>query len=335
MTPKSFRMMTVSNALMQLYGYIYCMLLSNTLAGMPLFGGALYLCGRTVMVFSSLYGKKSRQYLPGYARKWGLVLLIALPLITYLVFAIYPGRLDEPDVWIIFAMTVLCLTADGMSARIFRLTGFRKEASAVHIGKVSLVWQMVLVIASALILVINLGGERGWPLTGGFAALILIRAYTVWQITERNDVRAEKNEDSARRRLTSLYNEFVEHRLFDRNTEESIYNAIKQKAEDENIQGTEQSIPCVIFSFANLSSVITACSISAPDYTDESSLYKMDDKYFLVLRCAYKNLHPSVRNCFTEYGESCPVQNGRLGMLTEYGKVLVETGAVQAMAECN
>ena len=145
----------------------------------------------------------------------------------------------------------------------------------------------------------------------------------------------EKNEDSARRRLTSLYNEFVEHRLFDRNTEESIYNAIKQKAEDENIQGTEQSIPCVIFSFADLSSVITACSISAPDYTDESSLYKMDDKYFLVLRCAYKNLHPSVRNCFTEYGESCPVQNGRLGMLTEYGKVLVETGAVQAMAECN
>ena len=140
----------------------------------------------------------------------------------------------------------------------------------------------------------------------------------------------DKNEDSARRRLTSLYNEFVEHRLFDRSTEEGISDVATPKP------GTEkgQSIPCVIFSFADLSSVITACAISAPEYTDESSLYKMDDKYFLVLRCSYQSLHPSVRNCFTEYGESCPVQSGRLGMLTEYGKVLVETGAVQAMAEC-
>ena len=54
-------MMTISTAISQLYGYIYCMLLSSTLVGMPLFGGALYLCGRSVMVFASLYGKKSHR----------------------------------------------------------------------------------------------------------------------------------------------------------------------------------------------------------------------------------------------------------------------------------
>ena len=35
-----------------LYGYIYCMLISEGLSGMPLYGGALYMIGRVTTVFA-------------------------------------------------------------------------------------------------------------------------------------------------------------------------------------------------------------------------------------------------------------------------------------------
>ena len=57
-------------------GYIYCMLLSNMLVDMPLFGGALYLCGHAVIVFASVFGKRNRTYLPGYSRIWAVALLV-------------------------------------------------------------------------------------------------------------------------------------------------------------------------------------------------------------------------------------------------------------------
>ena len=62
------RKMPLNAVIGQLYGYIYCMLVSNVLTGMPLFGGALFLCGRAVIVAVSVFGKKNRQYLPAYSR---------------------------------------------------------------------------------------------------------------------------------------------------------------------------------------------------------------------------------------------------------------------------
>ena len=61
---------TIGNAVSQLYGYIFCMLVSNALTDMPLFGGALYLCGRMILVSGWVFSKNSRKLLPGNARKW-------------------------------------------------------------------------------------------------------------------------------------------------------------------------------------------------------------------------------------------------------------------------
>ena len=38
-----------------LYGYIYCMLISEGLSGMPLYGGALYMIGRVTTVFAQTF----------------------------------------------------------------------------------------------------------------------------------------------------------------------------------------------------------------------------------------------------------------------------------------
>ena len=62
----------------QLYGYIYCMLVSNMLVDMPLFGGAMYLCGRAVMVSISVFSKRNRPFLPLYSRRWVILMMAVL-----------------------------------------------------------------------------------------------------------------------------------------------------------------------------------------------------------------------------------------------------------------
>ena len=47
-----------------LYGYIYCMLISEGLSGMPLFGGALYMIGRVTTVFAQTFSPEEAIYLP-------------------------------------------------------------------------------------------------------------------------------------------------------------------------------------------------------------------------------------------------------------------------------
>ena len=69
--------MPLRAAITQLYGYIYCMILSNMLADMPVFGGVLYLCGTAVVIFSRTVGK-DRRFLPAYAKWWMILLLVVL-----------------------------------------------------------------------------------------------------------------------------------------------------------------------------------------------------------------------------------------------------------------
>ena len=52
-----------------LYGYIYCMLISEGLSGMPLFGGALYMIGRVTTVFAQTFSPEEAIYLPK-ALRW-------------------------------------------------------------------------------------------------------------------------------------------------------------------------------------------------------------------------------------------------------------------------
>ena len=66
-------------ALGGLYAYIYCMMASSTLTGMPIFGGALYMCGQVAIVFVSTYVHRAGD-LPPTARRWQGILLAILQL---------------------------------------------------------------------------------------------------------------------------------------------------------------------------------------------------------------------------------------------------------------
>ena len=163
----------------QLYGYIYSMLVSNALVGMPLFGGALYLCGKAVLVFSSVYAPRNRSCLPSYARKWSVVLLAVLLVLTGLLIGFFPTTFQSPRLRVLFAAVSLSLLTDGLGIRIERL----REGGTLIGGRARALIACGLVIltgAAAWILLSNLPGTEGAALTAGFALRGLLRMYAAF-----------------------------------------------------------------------------------------------------------------------------------------------------------
>ena len=174
----------LSAALSQLYGYIYCMLVSSNVVGMPLFGGALYLCGRACTVLANTYSKKNRKYLPGYSQGWGILLAVVLIVIAVLLMGLYPANFDSPNVWTVFAMALLCLCADGMAGRIRRL----KETQGAATGKawaVTAALQLTMLAAVAWVLFTRFSGRQATALMLGFAVLLLLRCHTAFYLYSR------------------------------------------------------------------------------------------------------------------------------------------------------
>ena len=172
MTGKSENGMPMISVMGTLPGYIYCMLLSNMLVDMPLFGGALYLCGHAVIVFASVFGKRNRTYLPGYSRIWAVLLLAVLSAAGVLLAGIYPATLQNGNVWVMFAAAALCLCADGMTIRLSRLEG-RSAIRSVRTLVTAGIIQVVVIAAMTWVLMHNIGWSDGWPLAAGFALMTI------------------------------------------------------------------------------------------------------------------------------------------------------------------
>lgn len=172
--------MPLSSTLAHLYGYIYCMLLSNTLTGIPLFGGALYLCGRAVIVCSGILQKKNKKYLPNTGKWWLGAIAAVLFALSILLIGLFPTTIESTGLWVLYAAVALCLMADANTRRILQLTGGQDASQRTRV--VGIVLQGLIIIAMTVILVVNLGPWPGWPMSGGFALLVLIRAYALYQM---------------------------------------------------------------------------------------------------------------------------------------------------------
>lgn len=171
----------LTDSLSELYGYIYCMLVSSAVVGMPLFGGALYLCGHAANVLFRVYGPKNRRFLPAHARFWGIILAVVLLVTAVALMGIYPAGFQSPKVWLVFATVALCLCADGMVSRIRRLRGVPEKGST-RAWAVTLLLQVLIIAAEAVILWNNTDHSTALALTGGFALLVVIRAVSAYRL---------------------------------------------------------------------------------------------------------------------------------------------------------
>ncbi len=167
----------------QLYGYIFCMIISGALLGQPLYGGALYLCGRAVVEIVLVNGKKERQYIPGYGRRAGVFLSVVLVLISLALSGIYPARIENPSIWIVFAVTMLCLCAD--YAVIWCIGRFRERNEGTRFLTARSLTALVLpTVILFVILGYNLGWRKGFLLTAVFLICTLIRAWALIRAAE-------------------------------------------------------------------------------------------------------------------------------------------------------
>ena len=166
--------MPLRAAISQLYGYIYCMLVSNILVGMPLFGGVLYLCGKAVLVTVQVFSRKNRKYLPLYSRVWVILLITILMLIGFLLTGIYPARFESEKLWIMYAAVALCLCCEGMAGRRRRLSAESGGPMSDRAWVLTILLQAAFTGAMAVVLITQLGWNDGWPPAAGFALMAAI-----------------------------------------------------------------------------------------------------------------------------------------------------------------
>ena len=164
--------MPIGEAMSHLYGYIFSMLLSNALVGIPFFGGALYLVGRSAILCFDLLSRRSRKYLSAFGRHCTVSAAIVLFVVAAVLFGFYPTTFDSSRLWALYAAVALELLADTLSQRFGRMA-LRNTGNRTRIIAISFLLQMLIVLAAGVILVNHL--KDGWQFLGGFALPLLFR----------------------------------------------------------------------------------------------------------------------------------------------------------------
>ena len=169
------RKMPLWASLTQLYGYIYCMILSSMLTDMPLFGGVLYLCGKAVIIFTRTIGK-DRLFLPAYAKRWVLLLLILLLIFGLLLAGLFPAEIESEKVWILYAAVALCICAEANIDRLSRI--LRADEPLSRRAKAAgVLFQILIMGCMSAIIFYNFGWWNGWASAAGFLILIINQIY--------------------------------------------------------------------------------------------------------------------------------------------------------------
>ena len=159
-----------------LYDYLYCMLASSILVAMPIFGGALFMCGQVASVFLTTYAGQAGSLLPKAARRWQTALLVLLLLISLCVVVLYPIAIDSPRMWMVFVLVLLMMLRSEACRRLIRLNQTGRLAPrrlALWLAGV----QMALLAVMAGTLLYNLGGTQAWQMLAGYALCSAMECY--------------------------------------------------------------------------------------------------------------------------------------------------------------
>lgn len=85
------------------------------------------------------------------------------------------------------------------------------------------------------------------------------------------------------------------------------------------------------YSFIDLEDIIQLCKRIINSYRGDSSVYKHDSNYYLVLKPYDSDSNALVEALAEEYGSKCKTAEI---FLREYGKTLIENSAVEILAWC-
>ena len=187
-----------------LYGYIYCMLISEGLSGMPLYGGALYMIGRVTTVFAQTFSPEEAIYLPKALRWMRIPLMILLLLLSLCLVVLYPMSFGSTQMWLIFSVVLSMQLRDSLCQRMGRLcldgrmeqTTFLCLSGALHGCMMAL---------QALILAVNLPVQLSVPMMIGYLLCGMAAFYSTCAAYEERAVLPRPNSEEAHFTLETIH----------------------------------------------------------------------------------------------------------------------------------
>lgn len=166
---------TFITAMGGLYAFIYCMMASSALTDMPIYGGALYMCGRVTTVFLAAY--TGAPYLPPAARRWRGALLMVMLLMNCCVVVVYPLSWGSPAMWLIFALVLSMMLRDALIQWLVRQETAGRMQVRRYLRFMSLGHGLCTVAVAAMLLY-NLPLGTALPLLGGYMLCGAIVSYS-------------------------------------------------------------------------------------------------------------------------------------------------------------
>lgn len=182
-------------ALRGLYAYLFCMMASNVLLDMPIFGGALFICGQVATIYLTTYTGENRFFLPAAARRWQTALLVLLLMLSVFIVVLYPIALDNPMLWLMFAIVLLVMLRDALCTRLLarnQMGEMQEKPLYLWVGGV----QLVSLLIMNLSLLYNVGGMAAWQMLAGYVLSSGMECYSMFK--ERAALRPQAPVDGER-----------------------------------------------------------------------------------------------------------------------------------------
>ena len=166
----------VITAMGGLYAFIYCMMASSALTDMPIYGGALYMCGRVTTVFLATY--PGAAYLPPAAKRWRGALMALMLLMNLCVVVVYPISWGSPTMWLIFALVLGMMLRDALTQWLARQEASGRMEQARYVRLMALCHGLCALIVAAMLLY-NLPLTTALFLLGGYLLCGAILGYSM------------------------------------------------------------------------------------------------------------------------------------------------------------
>lgn len=177
--------------LTSLYAYIYCMMVSQALTAMPVYGGALFMCAQVATVFAQTFNARAERYLPQRAKALRWVLLALMLLLSLCLIVLYPMTLLSPLVWLLFALVLSMQVRDSVCQWLARLSASGRLTEPRFLTYAG-IWHGVAAIIVLIVLLCSLQLELSIPIFGGYVLCSLVSFFEM--LKERDRLQEERAE---------------------------------------------------------------------------------------------------------------------------------------------
>jgi len=172
--------MLVMMTLPALYNYLYSMAVSDAYTLSPVFGGALFMSGAVASAYAQSYLGERRKSLTKRIRILGTLLLLAMFLLSLMLWVVYPFFSRISHFWELSAVT-LVLTMRSVIARGLVGSVMRGRIGKKAFAALFSLLQGMLAGLMALLYFLTLTASSAWYMLGGYALSVLLEGHFLWR----------------------------------------------------------------------------------------------------------------------------------------------------------